>query len=106
MILHVLRGLFILLIAAVGYAYLSLSWATMAFAVGLGLLFVSIDILSPRKKLAVFSGTLLGLIVGIAIAYALHFAVALIIDQLSLLGFGPRMAEERRALVQFVTMII
>ena len=75
MLLHVLRGLFILLMAAVGWFYLQLTWLSVAIALGLGILFVCIDALSPRKKIAVFSGVLLGLVVGLAVAYALHFAV-------------------------------
>src|SRR5947209_83168 len=106
MVLHVLRGLFILLMAAVGWFYLRLTWFSMTIALALGILFVCIDILSPRKKLAVFSGTLLGLVVGVAIAYALHFAVVLIIAQLADLGLAPRLEGDRTRVIEFVTMLI
>jgi len=89
MLLQILRALFVLLMGAVGYFYLSQIsnfwggnvWMLMAGAVTVGVLLVCIDILSPRKKLAVFSGTFLGLIVGIAIAYALSFVVHLLVEQ-------------------------
>jgi uncharacterized protein YacL len=45
-----------------------------------GVFIVCADILSPRRKLAMFSGTFLGLVVGIFIAYALSFVVTLIVD--------------------------
>lgn len=103
MVLHILRGLFILLMAAVGWFYLQLNWLAMAVALSLGVLFVCIDIVSPRKKLAVFSGTLLGLVVGIAVAYGLHFAVELVISGM---GIGPSIESERTKVVQFITLII
>ncbi|CAA9432764.1 MAG: Membrane-associated protein containing RNA-binding TRAM domain and ribonuclease PIN-domain, YacL B.subtilis ortholog [uncultured Phycisphaerae bacterium] len=81
MVLHVVRGLFILLLAAVGWFYLQLTWLAMAIALSIGVLFVCLDIVSPRRKLAVFSGVLFGLVVGILIAYGLSFAVALVVDQ-------------------------
>ena len=97
MVLHVLRALFILLMGAVGYFLLlqpqqvlgAHTWLTMAIAVGLGVFIVCIDILSPRRKLAVFSGSFLGLLVGVFIAYALSFVVALVID-----NYIPAISEE------------
>src|SRR5687768_17843203 len=81
MVLHILRALFVLLMVAAGYSYLRLSWLTMAIGLTLAVLFLSIDILSPRKKLAVFAGTFLGIIIGIVFAYALSFAVEMVVDQ-------------------------
>ena len=106
MVLHVLRGLFILLMAAVGWFFLELTALSMAVARSLSILFVFIDVLSPRKKLAIFSGTLLGLVVGITIAYALHFAIKLIVDGLANIGIGPQLEAERVKIIQFVTLII
>ena len=88
MILHVLRALFILLMGAVGYFLLlqpsqvlgQYTWLTMMVTLSVGVLIVCADILSPRRKLAVFSGTFLGLVVGIFIAYALSFVVTLVLD--------------------------
>lgn len=81
MVLHVLRGLFILLMAAAGWFYLEISWLTFAIAVAIGIFFVCIDILSPRRKLAIFSGVLFGLVVGILIAYGLSFPITMLLDQ-------------------------
>ena len=68
MVLHILRALFVLLLAAAGYSYLRLSWLTMAIGLSLAVVFLSIDILSPRKKLTVFAGTFFGIIIGIVLA--------------------------------------
>lgn len=81
MVLQVLRGLFILLMAAAGWFYLEISWLTFAIAVGIGILFVTIDVMSPRRKLAIFSGVLFGLVVGILIAYGLSFPIQMLLDQ-------------------------
>src|SRR5689334_25186853 len=88
MILHALRALFILLMGAVGYFLLlqpnqvlgEYTWLTMMATLCVGVFIVCIDILSPRRKLAVFSGSFLGLLVGVFIAYALSFVVALVVD--------------------------
>jgi uncharacterized protein YacL len=89
MFLQVLRAIFVLLMAAVGWFYLQdpgqiwgdYTWLTMAASLCVAVLFICVDILAPRRKLAIFSGTFFGLIVGILIAYGLSFAVRLIIEQ-------------------------
>jgi len=110
MVLHVLRALFVLLMAAAGYSYLRLSWLTMAIGLTLAVLFLSIDILSPRKKLAVFAGTFLGIIIGIVLAYALSFAVEMVIDQALATYTGQvtraGLDKLRADLIQFVTICI
>ncbi|MGC4031361.1 MAG: TRAM domain-containing protein [Tepidisphaeraceae bacterium] len=42
---------------------------------------MSIDVLASRKKLAIFAGSCLGLMVGVAIAYALSFVIQLLVQQ-------------------------
>jgi uncharacterized protein YacL len=116
MILIVLRALFILLMAAVGWFYVenpaqpfeSSTWLCMAISLVLGTFLVCIDILSPRKKLLIFSGTFLGLLIGILIAYALSFVVQLLGDQfLSGMVHAATMTKARRdALVGFVDMMV
>ena len=91
MILHLLRALFVLLMAAVGFffAFTGHSLFTQNFdyfllpaiGIAMGVLLMSIDILAPRKKLAIFSGTFLGVIVGLMTAYALSFVVRLLVQQ-------------------------
>ena len=100
MILYVLRALFVLLMAAVGVSFIQdksqagggYSWSAMIVALVLALVIVAIDILSPRRKLTVFSGTFLGLIVGIIAAYALSFIVQLIVTQ-----YLPAISESAKA---------
>ena len=89
MVLTILRALFVLLMAAVGWFFVrdpsqpvvEYSYWSMAVALLLAMLLVVVDIFSPRKKLAVFSSVILGLMVGIAIAYAGGFVVALLVDR-------------------------
>jgi uncharacterized protein YacL len=90
MVLVVLRALFVLLMAAVGYFFVTQETSTimsgltelpMYIALVVAVFFVCVDILAPRKKLAIFSGTFFGLVVGIAIAYALSFVVNLMMEQ-------------------------
>jgi uncharacterized protein YacL len=87
MILHVLRALFVLLMAAVGWFYVThaqqiggAAWPAMPAAIIVAIFFVAVDMLSPRRKLAIFAGSFFGLVVGIAIAYALSFVVGLLVD--------------------------
>lgn len=105
MVLHVLRGLFILLMAAVGWFYLQLTWLSMSIALAIGVLFVGIDIVSPRRKLALFSGVLFGLVVGILIAYALSFPVRLIADQMFALLDLPG-DEYKVRTIEFMQIIV
>lgn len=117
MVLHVLRALFVLLMGAVGYFFISadfwgdFTWLTMAVAVTVGVLFVCIDILSPRRKLSIFSGTFFGLIVGAFIAYALSFVVRLLVDQwqppLTLSTEDLKLFyEHRESLREYVNMML
>jgi uncharacterized protein YacL len=87
MVLHVLRALFVLLMAAAAWFYLQFlpqfhgsTWVWPTVALALAVLFITIDIVAPRRKLAIFSGTFLGLIVGITIAFALSFVVRLLVE--------------------------
>ena len=73
MILHILRAFFILLMAAVGLSFVyddsravggaSIdAWILPAASISMGVLLLCIDILSPRRKLAIFAGTFFGLV--------------------------------------------
>ncbi len=81
MVLHILRAIFVLLMAAVGYFYLDLNWLTMTIALALGVMFVCIDILAPRRKLAIFSGAFFGVLIGSMLAYGLSFVTDLVVGQ-------------------------
>jgi uncharacterized protein YacL len=89
MVLTILRALFILLMAAVGWVYLSsegepfgsATWLLLTLGLALGTFIVCVDILAPRRKLVILSGSILGLLVGMCVAYALSFAVVLVVDQ-------------------------
>ncbi|MCC7351785.1 MAG: PIN domain-containing protein [Phycisphaerales bacterium] len=107
MVLHILRALFILLISAVGYFFTTqprdfwgnATWLALPVSLVLGVLLVCIDILSPRKKLAIFSGTLFGLVVGVAIAYALSFVVRLLVEQWQP---SANLRNDPKAIAQFI----
>jgi uncharacterized protein YacL len=120
MVLHVLRALFILLMAAAGWFYLSNgtpeglqtaiggenSWLVLPITLTIGVLFVCVDILSPRRKLAIFSGTILGLLVGAAVAYGLSFVVQFVIDQFKDANPHALLNEQYVALAYFVKSIV
>src|SRR3954464_11364460 len=119
MVLHILRALFILLMAAIGWAYITdptwfwggYTWMAMSVALSLAVLLVCIDILSPRKKLAIFSGTFFGLLVGVAIAYALSFVVKLLVEQFQPgAGLAPSeinaFLKARDAMSDYINMLL
>ena len=112
MVLHILRALFVLLMAAVGWFFLKHSaqpfgaytWMAMSITLTLAVLFICIDILSPRKKLAIFSGTILGLLVGLFTAYALSFVVDMVADQyVSRLPEPPRVGAPEREFREYAS---
>jgi uncharacterized protein YacL len=110
MILILLRALFILLITAVGFVFVYQDkgpidrtdmdvWVMPAVALSFGVLLVCIDILAPaRRKLAIFAGTFFGLVVGLAIAYLLSFAVRLLVEQYA--------TGDKERTIQFINMMI
>ena len=106
MILHILRALFILLMGAVAWNFLDLGWLTMAFTLALALLFVGVDILSPRRKLALFSGVLFGLAVGVAISFALGYVVELIFAQVVPLTDRVPDAQRVALLIKFIKLVV
>jgi len=118
MVLHILRAMFVMLMAAAGYHYLGKlgsdqtgvgDWS-MAVALTVGVLLVCVDILAPRRKLMIFSGAFFGLVVGIAIAFALSFVVRLLIDRF-FSSFDPTgdIAQQQQAheeFIQFVNLLV
>jgi len=116
MLLNLLRVLFILLMAAVGWTYLQdesqflggQTWLTLAIALSLGVFAISVDILAPRKKLSVFSGTFFGQLVGVFVAYALSFVVRLFVDQIAsgFPGVPFAATNKRESLIMFCTLIL
>ena len=93
MLLNILRGIFILLMASVGWAFVvaepegtgilqSNRWLAPAVALAVGVLLICIDILSGRRKFAIFTGVAFGILVGLTITYALSFGVTLIVDNI------------------------
>jgi uncharacterized protein YacL len=106
MILHILRALFILLMGAVAWNFLDLGWLTMAFTLALALLFVGVDILSPRRKLALFSGVLFGLAVGVAISFALGYVVELIFAQVVPLTSSVPDSQRLSLLIKFIKLVV
>jgi uncharacterized protein YacL len=89
MVFYILRGIFILLAAAVALLYVlsvqgkaELEVSDVTLVVGIALLIavgaVVLDIFTQRKRLAVLSGVFLGLIAGLIIAYAAGLMVDLV----------------------------
>jgi uncharacterized protein YacL len=114
MILVILRALFVLVMAAVGWTYIRDPnspwspniWLTMAFALTIGVLVVCIDILAPRRKLALFSGLYLGLIVGISIAYGLSFVTPLSVELYEFMTGSSISDKAKIAIVRYIDLLI
>jgi uncharacterized protein YacL len=103
MILHLLRALFVLLMAAVGWHLITTqpgifgdqyTWLAMTVLLVAGVLIVCVDILAPRRKLAILSGSFLGLIVGMLTTYAFSFVVAMLVDR-----YLANLTTEHKALI-------
>jgi uncharacterized protein YacL len=110
MVLHVLRGLFVLLMAGVGWVWVAhklqpfgkeYNWLVFAAALAIAVLFIAVDVLSPRRKLLVLSGTFLGLLVGLVAAYALSFIVDMVYDQYFTLSQDVKAAQK-----EFVKLVV
>ena len=108
MVLHILRGAFLLLAAAVTVLYVAtfqedkgVEFYQLVFMIGLTLgtagLIVMADVLTRRKKLSAVSGVFLGLVAGLLAAYALSFVV----DLIGLL-FEPPQAADRLAMLKLL----
>ena len=106
MFLNILRGMFILLMAAVAWEYLKLGFLTLAITVTVAVIFVCIDILSPRSKLVTFSAMLFGLVVGLAITFVLHYAVGYSLDIFSSLADRSLSDPDRQLMTSFLTLVV
>jgi len=86
MLLWALRGLFVILIAAVAFsigdegASVQLRFWTMLSAIGVALVLIGVDLFLPRKSLAALSGAFLGLVVGLVAAWGLGLILDLLIE--------------------------
>jgi uncharacterized protein YacL len=91
MVLWVLRGLFVALIAAVGFSAVGEPGAgaeelgryryhLMLAAIAVAVALIAVDVFLPRKSLAALSGTFLGLVVGMVMAYALGLVLDLVLE--------------------------
>lgn len=91
MLLWSLRGLFVVLIAAVAFSAVGESDQTstelaqyrflfMLAAIGVAVTLIAIDAFLPRKSLAALSGAFLGLVVGMVAAYGLGLVLELTIE--------------------------
>ena len=97
MVLWVLRALFLILIAAVGFSAVGESgldedfakyrYYLMVGAIFVGCAMIAVDLLVPRKSLAALSGAFLGLVVGMVVAFGLGFIMDMVIDT-----FAPALA--------------
>ena len=117
MTLNILRGLFVLLMAAVGYTFVVADpsgqwpaflrdhkWLGMAAALTLSIGMICVDIIAGRRKLAVYSGIALGILVGLVITYGVSFAVLLAVDNLLLPNSVGQPAN--LAIISFVNLLI
>ncbi len=118
LVLVILRALFVMLMAAAGYHYLGKLDSSSQFdagdlpmvvAVVLGVLLVGIDYFAPRRKLMIFAGTFFGLVVGIALAYALSFVVRLLLDRFQFIdpkGDLAMQIKSHEEFIQFINLMV
>jgi uncharacterized protein YacL len=85
MLIWALRGLFVILIAAVAFSIGEADpenqtrfW-TMLSAIGVALVLIGVDLFLPRKSLAALSGAFLGLVVGMVAAWGLGLVLDLLV---------------------------
>lgn len=115
MVLWAIRGFFVLLIAAVsllatrgtggssaGQGELwQYSVTFMVASIFVALVFITLDVLVPRKSLAALSGAFLGLVAGIVIAYALGIIIDLMLEV-----FGQGFTESAKTVVSTIKLMI
>jgi uncharacterized protein YacL len=116
MVLQILRALFVLLMAAIGWSFITdphtqftaYNWMALAVATSVAVFIVCLDILAPRRKLTVFAGTFFGLLVGICIAFALSFLTPWILDQYEVISSAPLPLTEvaRHTIVFYINLFI
>ena len=109
--LTLLRALFVMLMASVGYFYLKKpdimgdqTWLTMLFSVVAAVLILTLDILASRRKLLIFSGVLFGLVVGLAVAFVLGYVAEWLVDEGVLYQVKSELIKAE--LVGFLRMLI
>lgn len=113
MVLTILRALFVLLMAAAGWYLLASSnalsqytWLSLSLTLALGVLIICLDILAPRTKLQLFSGTFLGLFVGLLMTYALSFLVKLLLPQYFEIAPRHITTHDKAMLEFFINLVI
>ncbi len=87
MLLWGLRGLFVILIAAVAFSVVGDEGASrqlrfwfMLSAIGVALVLIGVDLFLPRKSLAALSGAFLGLVVGMVAAWGSGLVLELLVE--------------------------
>ena len=114
MMLNILRGLFVLLMASVGWAFAVAEpeqagalqknqWLAPAVALITGVALICIDILAGRRKFAVFTGVAFGILIGLTITYALSFGVQLVVDTISPQGVNQGV---NKGVITFINLMI
>lgn len=98
MLLWVLRGLFVILIAAVGFSAVNVESSAgqtskvavsmMIASIGFALVLIGIDMFLPRKSLAALSGAFLGLLVGMVAAWGMGLVLQMLVET-----FAPSVAN-------------
>jgi uncharacterized protein YacL len=117
MLLNILRGIFILLMASVGWAFVVAEpegtgvlqanrWLAPAVGLAVGVLLICIDILSGRRKFAIFTGVAFGVLVGLTITYALSFGVQLIVDNLIRPDQFGGDNDDNKLLATFINLLV
>lgn len=112
-VLTIFRAMFVLTMAAIGWRFLDTRSAPadsilarnpnffQIIAIVVAVVLVCIDILSPRRKLTIFSGTFLGLVVGMLLTFVLSFIVRFVVE---LVASGQ--SEFSTDLTNYLTLLV
>src|SRR5215470_18936007 len=118
MLLWALRGLFIVLIAAVAFSAVlgeanagneispRGALSMMIAGIGFALLLIGIDMFLPRKSLAALSGAFLGLLVGMVAAWGFGLILQMLIEAYAPNLNAPGMAHNVVAAVKLMIGIV
>lgn len=96
MLLHVLRGLFVLAVAAVAMSYIAdqsaqseplfeyYKDAALLFCIGLAFVVLAVDVFIPQKSLTAIAGLSFGLVTGMVAAYGLSLILNLLVESFAI----------------------
>ncbi len=108
MLLHLIRAMFVLMVAGVALNYAELHRSDLALpalviALGVASLVLAIDIFIPQKSLLALSGMFFGLVIGMVVAFGVGIILDLLVDAYQPGLTGTPLVSTTKVLVGIVT---